>query len=213
MHSILDAERQKYEDMWTVDAYASHSPGEMYAPLFLDMIGGSPLGLAFEHPNGLRVRPPYTILDAGCGSGKGALALHAAGFRILSMCDLTGDGLVPEARSLPFVKACLWEPLLQQVHFAPGGKFDYVYCCDVLEHIPTAFTMLVVSRLLEVARFGVFLSISFQPDVMGAWIGASLHETVQPFVWWRDNLNTVGRLVEGRDLLNTGVFLVKPIHG
>lgn len=186
--NIVDVERVKYEDMWSVEAYASHSPGEMFLPLFLDMIGSS----------------RSSIIDAGCGSGKGALALHGAGFNV-RCCDLTDAGLMPEARTFPFNKVCLWDDLVPTVGFV-----DWVYCCDVLEHIPTEFTMLVISRLLDIARKGVFLSISFAPDVMGAWIGKPLHQTVQSFMWWRDNLNAIGELVEARDLLNSGVFLVKP---
>lgn len=186
--NIVDTERGKYEDMWGVDAYAVHSPGEMFLPLFLDMVGSS----------------RTSVIDAGCGSGKGALALQSAGFNV-RCCDLTDAGLVPEARIFPFDTVCLWDNLALKIGFA-----DWVYCCDVLEHIPTEFTMLVIARLLGIARKGVFLSISFTPDVMGTWIGTPLHQTVQPFVWWRDNLRAIGELVEARDLLNAGVFLVKP---
>ncbi len=70
--------------------------------------------------------------------------------------------------------------------------------------------MLTVFRLLEVARRGVFLSIALEPDVFGAWVGKSLHQTVQSFTWWRDNLATLGTLKESRDLLNAGVFLLEP---
>jgi hypothetical protein len=103
------------------------------------------------------------------------------------------------------VPGCLWHDL----RGLTVGPFEWVYCTDVLEHIPTAFTMLVVSRLLEVAEEGVFLSVSFVPDQMGVWIGETLHETVQPFTWWRDALNEVGEVVEARDLLGKGAFLVK----
>jgi hypothetical protein len=90
------------------------------------------------------------------------------------------------------------------------GAADWVYCCDVLEHIPTAFTMLVVERLLDVAKQGVFLSICHQPDQHGAWVGEALHQTVQPFVWWRDHLSQIGELIEARDLLMNGIFVVRP---
>lgn len=176
--------------MWGVDAYASHSPGEMYAPVFIDMA---------------RPEPVDSVLDAGCGAGCGALALQASGIAAIELCDLTDAGLLPAARAFRFAQVCLWEDLRPSV-----GEHDWVYCCDVMEHIPPAFTMLVVSRLLEVARKGVFLSISLTPDVMGAWIGKPLHLTVQSFTDWRDQLNAVGHVVEARDLLNAGVFLVKP---
>lgn len=196
IHGQLEArERQVYEEIWAVEAYGQHSPGEAYVDAFLAMSGA--IG-------------SQSVLDAGCGSGKGALALRSKGFVDVRLCDLTADGLVDDARSLPFTEACLWHHLSSQLGYLAGGKVDYVYCCDVLEHIPTAFTMLVVSRLLEVARRGVFLSIALVPDVFGAWVGTPLHQTVESFVWWRDHVKELGHLVECRDYQQTGLYLVEP---
>jgi hypothetical protein len=64
--------------------------------------------------------------------------------------------------------------------------------------------------LLEVARRGVFLSISLMPDEFGAFVGKRLHQSVQTFVQWRDQLHAIGTVVEARDLLHCGVYLVKP---
>jgi len=188
---LLDTERQTYRDAWAIPAYAQHSPGERCVPLFLDMT---------------QTTMRSSVLDAGCGAGKGALALQAAGFARVTLCDLTREALTTEAQALPFVEVTLWDAHLVRT----VGFHDWVYCADVLEHIPTALTMLVVARLLEVARRGVFLSVSLQPDVMGYWVGKPLHQTVQPFVWWRDHLNAIGSVVEGRDLMNSAAFLVKP---
>lgn len=193
--SLVATERATYEAAWALEAYGAHSPGQTYLPLFLDM--AQP---AMHH----------SILDAGCGSGKGALALQAAGFTELRLCDLTSAGLLPIAQALPFYDTCLWDDLRTRVGYLHGGRVDWVYCCDVLEHIPTPFTMLVVSRLLEVARRGVFLSIALNPDVFGAWVGKPLHQTVQGFVAWRDQLAAIGVVKEARDLLHCGVYLVTP---
>jgi 2-polyprenyl-3-methyl-5-hydroxy-6-metoxy-1,4-benzoquinol methylase len=194
MSNLQAAERAKYEEMWAVPGYDQNSPGEAVLPVFLDM-----------------ARPPRgsTILDAGCGSGKAGVALRAIGFEV-QLCDLTPDGLVAAARDLPFTTVCLWDDLRSQLNYAMGGAFDFVYCTDVLEHIPEALTMLTVSRLLAVARKGVFLNISTVSDTHGVWIGQTLHQTVKPFVVWRDWLSTTGTLVEGRDLLMSAAFLVKP---
>ncbi len=195
--SLITTERATYTDIWAVPAYADVSPGEQCVPLFSEMAGIDP-----TTTRGL------TVLDAGCGSGKGAVALAAQGFRV-SMVDLTDAGLVPAATALTFVEAALWDDLTR-LGYLFGGKADYVYCCDVLEHIPPEFTMLVLRRLLDVARRGVFLSISLVPDTFGAWVGKPLHQTVQPFVWWRDHLNLLGCVVASRDLIETGVFYVEP---
>jgi hypothetical protein len=87
---------------------------------------------------------------------------------------------------------------------------DWVYCCDVLEHVPPQFTMLAIDQMLRVARLGVFLSIALVPDQFGVWVGEALHQTVQPFVWWRDSLREVGEVVDARDLLIHGVYVVRP---
>jgi 2-polyprenyl-3-methyl-5-hydroxy-6-metoxy-1,4-benzoquinol methylase len=191
--SLQADERDTYATMWSgVADYATTAPGERYVPLFLQVTGSS----------------RGTVLDAGTGSGKGAVALSAAGFTP-TLCDITPEGLIEDARSLRFVETCLWHDLRS---FAPvfGRKWDWVYCTDVLEHIPPQFTMLVVSRLLEVARKGLFLTISTEPDVFGLWIGKPLHQTVQPYEWWRASLSELGDVTDARDLLNAAMFAVKP---
>jgi SAM-dependent methyltransferase len=193
MSRIIAAERKTYEEMWGIDAYATHSPGAQMLPLFLDMAG---------IPDAKRF--PGTVLDAGCGAGKGALALAERGFAV-TLCDIT-DARLPEvaaARTLRFHEQCLWHDL------RPVGTFDYVYCCDVLEHLPPQFTMLAIDQMLRVSRRGVFLSICLVPDSFGIWAGKALHQTVQPYIWWRDSLATLGTVVESRDLLNDAVFLVR----
>tara|TARA_R110000868_G_scaffold78701_18_gene224264 strand:- start:663 stop:1259 length:597 start_codon:yes stop_codon:yes gene_type:complete len=196
MSNILSTERATYEQAFSVDAYSAYSPGEKYVPAFLAMAGlrQDDVGLT-------------KVLDAGCGSGKGGLALRKAGCAV-TLCDFV-DERSPEVRdhhALPFHQIeTLWSPI-------PLGTFDYVYCTDVLEHVPPEFTMLTIARMLEVSRQGVFLSIALVPDGFGVWIGKSLHQTVRGFTWWRDNIATLGRIVECRDLLQTGLFYVEPHH-
>jgi SAM-dependent methyltransferase len=185
---VVDAERALYTDVWAnVDTYGLHSPGEERVSMFQAMSrakGG-------------------TVLDAGCGAGRGALALELAGFDV-TLCDVTDAGLTDEARAVgDFHRVCLWSDLSRL------GVFDYVYCADVMEHIPTEYVMLVLHRLLSVTTKGLFLSISLTQDNMGVWVGQHLHRTVQPFTWWRDRLRDIGTLVESRDLIDCGVYLVK----
>jgi SAM-dependent methyltransferase len=190
--SLLENERETYAELWSsVGAYAENSPGEQYLPVFLQVVGDW----------------RGTVLDAGTGSGKGALALKRAGFDV-RLCDVTDAGLVAEASALPFRQACLWSDFTSR--FAPGFEFDWVYCTDVMEHIPPQFTMLAVYQMLKAARNGLFLTVSLVPDSFGVWAGKSLHQTVQSFDWWKQSLNEVGRVVDARDLISNAVFVVEP---
>lgn len=199
---ISTIEQETYSDIWQVPSYNDFSPGEVYAPVFLDIAKPAPSSL---------------ILDAGCGAGRGALALRAAGMRVALM-DITSAGLSEEIRSeFPFFENSLWAARLHTL--APraqkfyGGsavsmKFDYVYSCDVFEHLPKEFTMLALSNLLSIASRGVFLSIAMTPDNFGVWVGKPLHQTVESFVWWRDHIKELGVLIEARDFGDCGIFFV-----
>lgn len=189
MTALMTRERELYASVWgALPRYAQHNPGEHHVDLFCRLTGA---------------KPGATVLDAGCGTGLGGVALQRAGFTV-TLCDLTDAGLHADAAQLPFQAACLWRSL-DRLYVA-----DYVYCCDVLEHIPEALTMLVVRRLLDVAQRGVFLTISTVPDHFGIWMGEPLHKTVQPFIWWRDMLSEVGTVTEAIDCVNYGAFLVEP---
>jgi SAM-dependent methyltransferase len=193
MSTILASERETYAQMWSaVEDYSAHAPGEQYLPLFLQVVGDD----------------RGSVLDAGTGSGKGAVALYKEGFDVVA-CDVTDAGLVdefknPELAAIPFYPACLWDDL------SFIGRPAYVYCTDVLEHIPPQFTMLAIYQMLQVARKGLFLTVSLVPDSFGVWAGKSLHQTVQPFTWWKDSLAEVGTVIEARDLISNAVFVVKP---
>jgi len=186
--TLTTQETDRYAEVWTsVPGYADHAPGTQYVAVLAEFCP-----------------PPARVLDAGTGSGRGALALAAAGYDV-RCCDLTDAGLVEDARRLPFRRACLWQALRPQLQV---GLVDAVYCTDVLEHVPPQFTMLAVEQMLRIADRGLLLSVSTLPDAFGAWVGTPLHQTVQPFVWWRQSLAEIGRVVDARDLVGTSLFWV-----
>jgi len=200
MPTIQDTERDTYDTLWSsVSAYRRNSPGEQYARTFHAIVND----------------PGATVLDAGCGEGRGMLALAKLGYTVAGM-DLTDTGLNAEAKALPFVQDTLWNDLRPAAYllhctgkgFAADGV-DYVYCCDVLEHLPTQYTMLAVDQLLRIAKKGVFLSIFFIQDGYGPWVGRPLHLTVQPFTWWRDALREICDVVDARDCHEFGIFYVR----
>lgn len=198
---VTAAERATYAEVWDAlwDRYGATeaSPGVKYLPLFLDAIGAEASDR--EQPS------RGTVLDAGCGSGVSAIALAEAGFEPI-LCDLTDEGLRPEAKAFPFAQACLWKPLRPAIR---RGLVDYVYCCDVLEHLPTQFVGLAIEQMLRVADRGLFISVSLVPDKAGVWLGKTLHQTVQGYQWWKDTCAELGTVVDARDLISDATFLVR----
>lgn len=189
MGLIAQQDTEKYADLWaSLPAYGVHAPGLEVLPVFQSLAPA-----------------PASVLDAGAGSGQASAAMRDAGYDV-TLCDLTDAGLCEEARSLPFYPACLWKPLRPQVK---RGQFDYVYCVDVMEHIPPQFTMLAIDQMLAVATKGVFLGIALVPDQFGVWMGGPLHLTVQSFVWWRDSLRELGDVIDARDQLSRGLYMVR----
>ncbi len=194
--SVFEAEREKYEALWQgVEGYRKVSFGEMLVGPFLALTGA---------------KPGQNIVDVGCGVGRASLTFSKLKIRTL-MIDLSIECLDPEVKQaldvddeglLDFIETCVWG---RWVRFPP---YDYAYCCDVLEHIPTEFTMLVVERCLQAAK-KVFLHINFDPDHFGQTIGQPLHLTVKPFEWWRDRLADLGNLTEARDMLGHGLFILE----
>jgi 2-polyprenyl-3-methyl-5-hydroxy-6-metoxy-1,4-benzoquinol methylase len=202
MGRIQTTETDAYAELWSsVSNYKRFSPGEQYARVFHDLVQD----------------PGATVLDAGCGEGRGLVALADLGYRVAGV-DLTDAGLSPAAKAHPFVSQTLWHDLkpavylfhVQQPTVFRADSVDYIYCCDVMEHLPEQFTMLAVQRMLEVVDTGLFLSIYFNQEGYGPWVGRPLHLTVKPFVWWRDSLRELGTLADARDCDEAGIFYLRP---
>ena len=178
-----------------MEEYRSVSPGEALVGPFLELT---------------HAKPGESLVDVGCGPGR-AGAKFASLLIDTVLVDGTPDAVDPDVRELVaspdarliFVESCVWADWPRET-----GTVDYAYCCDVLEHLPTEFTMLTVHRCLEAAPLA-FFHVSTEPDQFGASIDETLHLTVQPFAWWRDRLAEVGELIEARDLLASGLFLLR----
>ena len=185
MVNLATAERRKYEDCWSYSQYRNYSPGVWALPLFRQL-----------------VRKRGTLIDLGCGTGRAGAELAEAGFEVTLMdfADNCLDFKVKQ-KGLPFIRGNLWSP------WKGAGRFDYGYCCDVLEHIPPDKVDKVLRRIFAHCD-RVFLNIHFGPDNFGKVVGHPLHLTVQPFVWWLAKLGEYGDVRDARDLLGMGAFFV-----
>ena len=182
--NTADHERAKYEQVWSLPAYRKGSPGVVHTPMFASI----------ANP-----KPGESVIDLGCGAGIGGERLA----RELGLCVTYMDHVHVSGVPEPFIEQCLWHPLPNR-----NPPWQYGYCCDVMEHIPPEYTMLVLANVIDACE-SVFFSISFQNDIFGKFVGEPLHLTIMPYVWWRDRLAEFGELVEARDLLGEGVFYVR----
>lgn len=192
MAKITETEKGKYEAIWTLPQYREVSPGAKKVELFHHI----------AHP-----APGKTVADLGCGAGAGGLALKDK----LGLDPTFLDFVKPEGAPDPFKLCCLWDSIpLRRKKFGRAYKpvkYDFGYCCDVMEHIPEAFVGLTVRNILD-ACDKAFFSICFGADHHGAVLNDHLHLTVQKFNWWKDLLEEFGTVADARDLLGHGVFYV-----
>jgi hypothetical protein len=178
------SEADKYKCMWARDEYRAFSPGEHAAKEFLGLVD----------LNG------RSVIDFGCGTGRGSLALANAGAHVVAV-DFADNCRDEAAQGIPFEQHDLTKPLHRVA--------EYGYCTDVMEHIPTEDVSLVISNIMRSAPT-VFFQISTVPDSMGSLIGRDLHLTVEPHDWWRRLFERHGYFVAWQKMEpHCSAFLVK----
>lgn len=165
--SVSPTEKRKYEMMWEHPEYRNVSPGELSAKSFIDI----------AHP-----KQGSTVIDFGCGTGRGSLMLAIFGMDVTmldfaSNCldDDVRDALVSQSHVMQFVEQDLAKPI--------SVSAQYGYCTDVMEHIPPTQVDKVLRNVLTSAQH-VFFQISCTDDACGALIGHPLHLSVHDYAWW-----------------------------
>ena len=181
-------ERDKYRVMWGIDSYRTVAPGEDVAPLFLEV-----------------AKPDGVVIDFGCGTGRGALALERAGVKVF-LTDFAGNCRDPEANGLPFMEWDMTEPCPMGLS-APHG-----FCTDVMEHIPPEDAEKVLANIFAAVP-RCFFSIGTAPDTGGALIQQTLHVNVMDHAAWRDVLSRFGRIAfEERQETQSMFYVVKDVQ-
>lgn len=185
--NLIESERAKYAELWShVPEYRDFSPGLQNVKRFMEVM----------KPNA-----GATILDIGCGTGAAGLMFEQFGLRP-HWLDITEAGLIPAIKKERFTRTALWGG------WAEEFDCDYGFCCDVMEHIPTEYTMLVIDRIVAACKTTWF-QIALVPDQFGATIGQPLHLTVKPFVWWLERMKMAGKVIDARDLCGQALYVVQ----
>jgi len=171
--AVTNIEKAKYEKLWKkFPQYRKVSPGERIVEYFFE-----------------RVNPPKgsSIIDFGCGTGRGGLELYESGMNVV-MTD--------------FVAGCLDKKVKKAIQKSKKGNGEntikfveadlnsrskelsiYGYCCDVMEHIPEEQVNVVICNITEASQ-NCFFMIHTKEDSCGAMIGETLHVNQQPYKYW-----------------------------
>ncbi|MBM3199182.1 MAG: class I SAM-dependent methyltransferase [Chlamydiae bacterium] len=171
-------EKNKYERMWQQELYRKVSPGYLSAEGFLSFIR-------------TRMNPLDTIIDFGCGSGLAALPFLEAGCKTV-LIDIAENCLADKIDALTYLipdllsfqLGCLWNlpPSLAQG--------DWIYCMDVLEHIPPEKIDDSLKEMALRTKKGGALQVFLVEERMGELIGEQLHLTLHPLSWWTQKMET-----------------------
>ena len=80
----------------------------------------------------------------------------------------------------------LYDPAVPGIDQLPSRPFDGVICTDVLEHLPEEDIATTITRLYELARLFLLVSICDRPSKKLLPDGRNCHVTVKPNKWWYD---------------------------
>ena len=155
-------EQQKYVEMWNSSTYRKSAPGEFHVDAAIRLLG---------------MKPGDSVIDFGCGTGRGAQALRDMGMNVRAV-DFAPNCLDPEVR-VPFVQACLWD--------LPPMRAKWGYCTDVMEHIPTEKVIDVLQGIRDRVQ-GCYFSIATGEDNLGHIAGRKLHLTLMTAEQWAEVL-------------------------
>ena len=201
--SLEEREKQKYERMWSeVPSYRAFSPGYTSSYIFFDH---------FKE----RVKPDQTITDFGCGPGLAALPFLDHKLNV-HLVDIAENSLQDKIEALTlflperirFTQASLWE---MPESIKPS---EWIYCVDVLEHIPTEKVDDVLEALSKRTLLGGTLQICTVDEKFGEHIDDKLHLTVKPKEWWLEKIGKYWVIEESIDIvkgMRFSALLGKPI--
>jgi len=125
-------------------------------------------------------RPVGLVLDCGAGNGLASGWLKDRGYPVASV-DIARNAGCHSLEGIDSYAHCLWDP------FPVTG--DWVFCTDVMEHLPPEHVDGALVEMAYAARRGAYFQICTVADVTGPkLIGEHLHLTIKDESWWAKEL-------------------------
>lgn len=105
----------------------------------------------------------------------------------------------------------LYDPGVPEYSQMPEGKFDGVFTCDVMEHIPEEYIDEVLTQIYSKANKFVFISTSDIPAHAVLPNGENAHVTLKPCSWWIEKIKPFSEIptmfvIRGNDRYYCQIF-------
>lgn len=176
-------EKDLYKMMWERPEYRAFAPGEK---------------AVFDFLSQAKPRRGSSVIDLGCGTGRGSLNLAFFGGLDVTMVDFAPNCLdadiVPMLETQKHVMRFLEHDLSQPLPV----KAAYGFCTDVMEHIRPHHVDRVLDNCLDACQH-VFFQIDTQEDEMGKLLGHRLHLSVHSYEWWLKKFNDRNCIIHWSD--------------
>lgn len=186
-------EKAKYEAMWNIPSYRNISPGYLFTTSFFDVFKD-------------QIMPGDSITDFGCGTGFATLpflekdlTVHLVDIAPNALSDKIAALTLLKPDKVQFTEACLWD-LPNEI-----SPSDWIYCMDVLEHIPPKKIDAVLAQMASRTKKGGALQVFLKNEPFGDLIGETLHLTIKPLPWWIKKINTYFKI----EKINTLVYNIR----
>lgn len=177
MDNLSSKEKQKYEKMWDVPSYRHTSPGYICLEILFDHFANE-------------IKEGQSITDFGCGMGLTTMTFLEKGLTV-QLVDIASNCLEDKIQALlllqsdkaSFTEGCLWN-LPKSVK-----PTDWIYCVDVLEHVPTEKIDTCLKELSTRCLKGGVIQVFLIDEPYGDLIQEKLHLTIQPLEWWKQKIS------------------------
>lgn len=115
-----------------------------------------------------------TAIDYGCGKG----------LQYGKVLEIPGYDIPMSLEGALGYRVTKYDPAVPAFDTPPEGPADFVWCTDVLEHIPEEDISFIVTELSRLAIKGVFVTVGTYPAKKHLPNGENAHVCIKPTEWW-----------------------------
>jgi SAM-dependent methyltransferase len=162
------------------------SEDQRYSRLFKEGYGIGPIDRVWQFAQSRGIlREIASVLDVGCGRGPALRRFsRLPGVRAVGVDISTYVINLLRKEGYEVYRADCRE----LASLFAGTRFDLVWSCDMLEHLPPAWVDDAIKAMWDVCARRLLVNVSTRASTICDAYGRNLHLTVKPANWWRSRL-------------------------